>query len=207
MVSGPNLPTPRGPGRGRAALSGRVAAALLLSVLAAGCGAGFDAASVSVRPNSGTAQNGFVKVNNVWVVMDPATRNAEVIGAVANIGGTADRLTSVTAGGLPATVLPAPPTSPALGPPVRGVTVQGDSVLYAAGAAASFGRPGGPELELRAVPFAPGRIARVVMDFQRGGTVAMNALVMANTGQFAEYDPNGPNPVSTPVIRASASAP
>jgi hypothetical protein len=187
----------------------RAAAALLTGVLATGCGAGFNASSVAVRPNSGTAQNGILKVNNVWVVVDPATRNAEVIGAIANTSRSADRLTSVKAGGLPAVVRPATPLPIDLGRPVLGVTVEGDTVLLAGRAAVSFGEPGGPELELPDAPFGPGRFTRVEMDFQLGGPVSMNALVMANTGLFAQYNPNGANPAgssATPRPSATGSA-
>lgn len=194
---------------GRHSLPRRALLALLGGLLAAGCGAGFNAASVAVRPNGGSGQNGIIKVNNVWVVLDPATRNAEVIGAVANTGRAPDRLTSVKAGGETATVRPATPAPPGVALPLRGITVEGDSVLLAGGAAVSFGRPGSPELEIPSTSFATGRFTRVELDFQRGGTVSMNALVMANTGLFAEYDPNAANPVTgpTPTPSTSGAAP
>lgn len=197
---------------GRAPLSVRAAAALLGAVVTAGCGAGFNAASLVVRPNAGAAQDGSLRVNNVWVVLDPATGNAELIGAIANTGRTDDRLTSAKAGGFAATVRPAVPTPAAVALPVEGVTVEGGSVLFAGGSSASFGRPGGPQLELRDTGFSIGHFTRVELDFERAGPVAMNVLIMPNTGLFAEYDPNGISAAgssptaSTPSASGSASA-
>jgi len=186
------------------------AAALLAlgGAFAAGCGAGFNAESLGVRPNTGTAQVGSLKVNNVWVVVDPATGNAEIIGAVANTGTSADQLVSAKAGGLPATVRPAAPAvvSVSAALPNPGISVRGDTVSIASGAAVSFGRAGRPELEIPASSFSPGRITRVDLDFAHAGSTTVTAQIMPNTGLFKEYDPNGVNPGGAATVGASVSA-
>lgn len=203
-----SLPSPSPTSRPAAARRGRpswtrpglIAAALLALPLAAGCGAGFNAASQNVRPNSGSGVDGKLLINNVWVVLDPATGNAEVIGAVANTGVNSDRLTSVQASGTTATVRAPSPAAVAAAPlPLRGVAVVGDTVSVAGGASVSFGRLGRPELEIAGGSFVPGRVSQVTFDFATAGPVTMNALIMPNTGLFAEYDPNAGNPISQPT--------
>jgi hypothetical protein len=190
-VSGPLLPT-----RFR-----RIAALSLVGLLAAGCGAGFNAASLDVRPNSGAAQDGSLKINNVWVVVDPGTGNAEVLGAVANTGSAADRLVSAAANGLRATVRPASPAAGAA-PQEQAATVAGGEVTIEGGSSVSFGQPQQPQLALAAGPgFLPGNLARVSLDFAAAGPVTTTAEIVSNTSLFAQYDPNG----STVTGTASAS--
>jgi hypothetical protein len=174
--------------------------------LAAGCGAGFNAASLNVRPNSGSAQDGSLKINNVWVIVDPATGNAEIIGAVANTGRSADHLVSAAAGGQTATVRPATPAAAGAVLPNYGVTVSGDTVTVGGRSSVSFGQAARPELEIAGSSFRPGRLTQVDLDFANAGPVAISAQIMSNTGLFAEYDPNGPNVLVSASASASASA-
>lgn len=185
-----------------------VALLVLGGAFAAGCGAGFNAESLGVRPNAGTAQVGSLKVNNVWVVVDPATGNAEIIGAVADTGTSADQLVSAMAGGLPAMVRPAAPAAISVSAalPNPGITVHGDAVNIASGAAVGFGRAGGPELEIPNSSFSPGRITRVDLDFAHAGSTTVTAQIMPDTGLFKEYDPNGVNPGGAVTAGASVSA-
>ena len=177
-----------------------IGAALLALPLAAGCGAGFNNATQSVRQNSASGTAGNMAVNNVWVVLDPTTGNAEVIGAVANTGTAPDRLTSVQASGSTAMVRVPSPAAVAAAPlPLRGVAVIGDTVSVAGGSSVTFGRLGRPELEITGGSFQPGRISQVTFDFATAGPVTMNAQIMPNTGLFAEYDPNAGNPTSQPT--------
>jgi len=195
----------------RQAASGRrpalLAAAMLAVSLASGCAAGFDAQSQNVRPNSGAAKDGSLVINNVWVVVDPTTGNAEVIGSVANTGTLTDRLTSVQASGDTATVHAASPAAVAAAPfQFRGVSVANDAVVIGSQASVSFGRLAGPELEITGGAFKLGGIVPVTFDFAVAGPATMNAQIMPNTGLFAGYDPNAANPVPTPTPTPTPTA-
>jgi hypothetical protein len=184
-----------------------LAAAMLAVCLASGCAAGFDAESQSVRPNSGAGKAGSMVINNVWVVVDPITGNAEVIGSVANTGTLTDRLTSVQAGGDTATVHAASPAAVAAAPfQFRGVSAANNAVVIGSQASVSFGRLAGPELEITGGSFQPGRVVPVTFDFATAGPATMNAQIMPNTGLFAEYNPNAANPVPTPFLPPAPTA-
>jgi len=180
------------------------AAGLLLAVpLAAGCSAGFNASSQQVKPNSGAGQVGNFKVNNVWVIVDPTTGNAEVIGAVTNTGQSADALESVTATNMPATVSGKDATES-----TTGIAVSGNTVTIPAGQSVSFGQSGRPELELGNATFAPGLLSQVTFTFAQAGAVTVTAQIQPNTGLFGEYNPNPPatpKPVATAVAATATS--
>jgi len=163
--------------------------------LAAACGAGFNAAALEVKPNSGAGAVGSLKVNNVWVVVDPATGNAEVIGAVANSGSDTASLTGVQVGDALAQLRSA-----------SDVTATAASASIAAGQSVSFGQPGQPEIELTGSPLTPGNLTQVTFSFGSVGTVAVTAQIETNTGLFAEYDPNAANATPSPSASASVSA-
>jgi hypothetical protein len=196
-----SLPVPSPTGRSvpqRRGHLGWAVAALLTLPLAAACGAGYSAASENVKPNSGAGTAGDLKVENVWVVVDPATGNAEVIGAISNSGASADQLTSVQAADSPATVRP--PTSTATTTAMtQGVSVADGSVSVGPGSLVSFGQPGSPELDIPDSSLTPGTNAQVTFTFAAAGPVTVTALVQSNTGQFADYDPNTPTPTPTPT--------
>jgi hypothetical protein len=176
---------------------GWAAAALLTVPLAAGCGAGSDAASLRVEPNSGAGTVGNLAINNVWVVVDPTSGNAEVLGAITNNGG-ADQLTSVQAAGSPATFRPpaSTATTTALS---QGVTTTAGSVSVGAGSFVSFGQPGSPELEIPDSTVTPGTNVQVTFTFASAGSVSITALVQPNTGLFGEYNPNPATPTPSPI--------
>jgi hypothetical protein len=188
--------------RGRVGLA--AAAALVALPLAAGCDAGFNAASQTVTPDAAAGTIDGIKVNNVWLIVDPATGNAEVIGAVSNTGGGDVQLTGVQADGMSASVHK--PTSSASYP---GVVVTGNSVTIPNGASVSFGQPGSAVLELAGGAFKPGNLAKITFMFGTGGTLTLTAQVESNSGVFATYDPNAavqPSPSPSPSVRSSASA-
>lgn len=197
--------------RRSAAARGAVAGtALMCAVLmcTAGCGSGFNAASLDVKPDSGTARIGGIRINNVVVVADPATGNAEVIAAVANTGAGPEQLVSVTAAGLPATVRPAATVAPpAAVLPDETTTVTGNTVTIEAGSAVSFGQPGRPELEISGGSFKPGNITHVELGFANAGQATVNALTMSNTGLYEDYNPNGPNTPSGPPSPSPTASP
>lgn len=183
--------------RGRAGLATAAVLAVVLP-LAAACGAGFDAAAENVKPDSGSGAVGALRVNNVWVVVDPSTGNAEIIGSVANTGGDATAtLAGVQVEGNAAQLrAAADPTGTAA------------SVDIPVGQAVSFGQSRQPEIELPASGLTVGNLAHVTFDFGTVGTVVITAQIQSNTGLWAEYDPNSAivTPSPSPSAPASASA-
>ena len=124
--------------------AGLAVAAVLAVVtpLAAACGAGFNSASLEVVPNSGAGQVGTARINNVWVVVDPGSGAAEVIGAVANTGGDTLSWPSVQVGGNSAQIQ----TPPSAGAAGSGSAAPASGIP--AGQAVSFGEQGQPEIQL-----------------------------------------------------------
>jgi len=182
-------------GRGLAA-----AASLLLAVpLAAGCSAGFNNASQQINPNTGAGSVGSIKINNVWVVTDPNTGNAEIVAAVANTGQSTDTLERVTATNVLATV-----SGQDASEATTGISVSGDSVAIPGGQSVSFGQSAQPELELADVNFAPGLLSQVTFTFEQAGTVTVTAQIQPNsTGLFKEYNPDaGITPTAVPTTAA-----
>ncbi len=183
----------------RRSRAGLAVAAVLAAVtpLAAGCGAGFNTASLEVKPNAGAGTVGAVKVNNVWVIVDPATGNAEVIGGVANTGSAELGWPTVQVDGSSAQIMP---------------TSNGGSAAAAsgigAGQAVNFGEPGAPQIELPNSKLTPGGLTHVTFGFGSVGTVKITAQIQSNTGLFADYDPDAAvaSPSSSPSASASAGA-
>lgn len=188
--------------RGRAGLA---TAAVLLTVapLAAACGAGFDAASTQVKPDSGSGSTGALKVNNVWVVVDPNTNNAEVIGAVSNTGDTDVSWPNVQVAGSSAQIVAGA---------ADGSTAAAQSTADSIGAGQTtyFGRPGQPQIEFSAAGLTLGDLTSVTFSFGGAGTVTIPAQIQPNTGIFADYNPNpasaSPSASASAVASASASA-
>ncbi|MBS2962322.1 hypothetical protein KGA66_04640 [Actinocrinis puniceicyclus] len=186
--------------RGRAGLA---TAAVLLTVapLASACGAGFNAASTQVKPNSGNGATGALKVNNVWVVLDPNSGNAEVIGSVSNGGTTDVNWPDVQVNGASAQIVPggaggsaaaSAPASPATG--------------IAAGDAVNFGQPGQPQIQLPGGGLTLGDLTQVTFSFGAAGSVTVPAQIEPNSGNFAAYDPNPASPSASASASTSARA-
>lgn len=189
----------RRPNPSRRSRAGLAAAAVLAAAvpLLAGCGAGFNATTQNFQLGSGNGQVGDLKVSNVWVILDQAGGDAEVIGAVANIGNGPVRLTSVQAGDTTATVTG---TGPFTSHACPGVLTTPSAAVIPADNSVSFGQRGCPRLALPAEPFPPGRAVPVTMTFAGVGKLTMSALIMPNTGLFAEYNLNGAaSPTATPT--------
>ena len=203
----PSLTSSSTPRRRIAApLRGRRLAAtsvLLLTVpLAAGCGAGFNAASQQVKANSGAGSAGALKVNDVWVVVDPTTGNAEVVGAVANTGSSTDTLVSVSATNIPATVSGTDAASS-----TTGISVGSDSVSIPGGQSVSFGETGQPALGLADANFQAGLLSQVTFTFAQAGAVTVTAQIQPDSGIFAGYDPNAAVPAKPTVAPTPSSSP
>lgn len=203
----PSQPGSSSPQRRTAApLRGRrlaAAAGVLLAVpLAAGCAAGFDSTTQQIKPDAGAGQVGDIRVNNVWVVVDQATGNAEVIAAVANGGSGSDTLTGVTATNMPAKVAGTEADAAS-----TGISVDSGSVSIPGGQSVSFGQTGSPELELADAGFQTGLLSQVTFTFAQAGSVTVTAQIQPNTGLFADDDPNSgiPKPTPTPVMTTAIS--
>ena len=189
--------------RGRAVLAG---AALLvaLPVLAA-CSAGTNPEVYQIQPDNGQAKVGQLWMSNVWVVMDPATGNAEVVGQVANTNPTTTssaQLTGVTVNGSATTIVP-PTDTTQLAP---GVQVAAGSVTIPGMGSVQFGQDGQPELELPNADLTLGSNAQVVYTFSNGQTATITAIVQPNAGLWARYNPNGVNAAPTATATATATA-
>ena len=188
--------------RGRAGLA--VAAVLaVVTPLAAGCGAGFDSAALIVKPNSGAGTVGAVKINNVWVIVDPATGAAEVIGAVTNTGSTDLSWPSVQVDNITAQIQP-----PSSATPVAGSAASTSGIP--AGQSVSFGEPGQPGVMLSDSSLAPGNLTQVTFSFGSVGNLTITAQIQRNTGLFAAYNPDAvsgvPGAGTSPSASASAGA-
>lgn len=187
--------------RGRAGLA-TAAVLLTMTPLAAACGAGFDAAATQVKPDAGAGSAGALKVNNVWVIVDPNTNNAEVIGAVSNTGSTDVNWPVVQVGDTPAQIV----TGGAAGSAAAGASGAAANTAHTIGAgqATYFGQPGQPEIEFSAAGLTLGDLIHVTFSFGDAGTVTVPAQIQPNTGQFADYNPNPAS--ASPSASASASS-
>lgn len=178
--------------RGRAGLA---AAALVAVVapLATACGAGFDSAALAVKPDSGAGAVGDAKINNVWVIVDPTSGNAEVIGAITNTGSSDVGFPAVQVAGSSAQIEPAASSGSAPAAGQASVTVG----TIPAGQSVSFGQPGQPQIELTGSSLTAGNLTHVTFDFGSTGNVTVTAQVQSNTGLFADYNPDAPVPASS----------
>ncbi len=200
MSSLHTLSTTRRSNPSRRVRAGVATAAVLLAVapFAAACGAGFNAATDTIKPNAGAATVGSLRINNVWVVVDPSSGNAEVIGAIANTGSDQASLPQVSVDGTSATIAPPPPAD--------GAPDAGPLAAIAAGRSISFGEKGRPEIVLTGSSLSPGNLATVKFDFGSAGTATITAQVESNTGLFADYDPNSSSLLPSATASPSASA-
>ena len=188
--------------RGRAGLAG-VAVLVALPVLAA-CSAGTNPEVYNIKPDNGLGQVGYMYISNVWVVVDPSTGNAEVVGQVANTDPTLTNsadLTSVTVAGAAATIVPPSDTTQL----ATGVQVTSSAVTIPGLKSVQFGQKGQPELELTGADVSVGANAQVVYTFSNGQSASVTAIVEPNTGLWAAYNPNGAN-AATSTASASAGA-
>ena len=172
--------------RGRAGLA--VAAVVaVVTPLAAACGSGFNSAALDVKPNAGAGAVGSVKINNVWVVVDPASGNAEVIGAVANTGSTDLDWPSVQVNG----------NSTQFQMASGAETAVASNTGIPAGQSVSFGLTGQPQIELTGGSLKAGNLTQVVFSFGSIGNVTITAQIEPNTGLFADYNPDAVVPAAS----------
>lgn len=194
----------RSPLRSRRSRAGLAGCAVLLAAmpLLTACAAGSDPEVYQIVPDNGQGRAGDMWISNVWVVFDQTTGNAEVIGQVANTDqNTTEQLTGVTVGGATATLV-APADSSQLAP---GVSITGDSVSIPALKSVQFGQPGQPELEVTGADVTLGANTVVTYTFGNGQSANVTAIVEPNSGQYAQYNPNGPNTASPSAAITSTS--
>ncbi|HEY3869563.1 MAG TPA: hypothetical protein VGM10_14475 [Actinocrinis sp.] len=188
---------------------GRALAAIALAAvvpLAAGCGAGFTSETQAIKPDSGNGSVGPFKINNVWVVQDAKTGNAEIIGAVANTGSTAGTMTGVEVSGHTAAIA-SPMSTPQMPFPKSEssqLVVGAKHVGIGPAFSVNFGQPGFPELEIPGAHLQLGSLTTVAFTFAGAGSAHIVAQVVTDTGLWASYNPNGPN-IAKPSVSASAS--
>jgi hypothetical protein len=177
--------------RGRAGLAVLLAALPLL----AACSAGSNPEVYNIIPDNGEGKSGYMYISNVWVVYDQNSGNAEIIGQVANTDPNktdVNQLTGVSISGAAATIVP--PTDTANLAP--GVSVSAGSVNIPGLKSVQFGQPGQPELELAGADLTIGSNTNVTYTFSNGAPVTVTAIVEPNSGQWANYNPNGQNSAS-----------
>lgn len=200
MSSLHSLSTTRRSTRSRRSRAGLAVAAVVATVtpFAAACGSGFNSAALQVVPNAGAATVGSLKLNNVWVVVDPASGNAEVIGSLANTGNDDLAWPTVQVGGTSAQIQQPSGAGAGANP---GASTSG----VPAGQSVSFGLAGQPQIEVTGASLTPGNLTQVVFSFGSAGNVTISAQIQSNTGLFADYNPDSVNGASGGAS-ASASA-
>ena len=137
----------------------RLAPALLVLALTAGCGAGFDSATDLVtEPGQGSSGDaGDIAVRNLLLFQDEADPPATTLSvALINQGTTDDRLTQVTVVGTPA-------VQPDLDLSAQSIVVVGNG--------------NETEITVPGVPAGLGFNATVTLQFEQGGAVTLDALV------------------------------
>lgn len=194
----------RGPLRSRRSRAGLAGCAVLLAgmPLLAACSAGSNPEVYQIVPDNGEGRAGDMWISNVWVVYDQTSGNAEVIGQVANTNpNTTEQLTGVTVAGATATLVAPSDTSQL----ATGVAINGDAVTIPALKSVQFGQPGQPELEVSGADVTLGANAQVTYTFANGQTANVVAIVEPDSGQYAQFNPNGPNTASPSAAVTSTS--
>jgi len=172
------------------------AAAALITALG-GCEAGINAPTLQFHPptDSATENAGTIAIRNLFVLGAPLGRNlvagssASVFLALINTG-TPDRLVSISARG----------TATSVTLPAGGIPVEAGHPVYNAG---PF-----PQVVLQDLirPVASGSTVRLVLTFERAGSVTIDVPVMPRTGQYATFAPP-PATVVTPAATAPTGHP
>jgi hypothetical protein len=177
---------------------GAVAAVIIaIAPILAACSAGDSAATLQVKPDNAAASistNGAaLKLNGITVVTDAkGNAPASVVVNIANGNAptvsapdASDTLSSVTVDGVPA-VLSGNVTVPGLG-----------SVL--------LGGPGQPSATVPTLTKSVGQNATIVFTFAKAGSVQVQALITAGSGEYASFAPSpSPTPTPAPVLTATS---
>ena len=168
---------------------GAVAAVILATApILAACSAGSSAATLQVKPDSAATSivkgDSALKLNGIVVVTDAVgDAPANVTVNIANNGSADDTLTGVSVDGSTQATLSGTATIPA-----------GGSLLLS-----------GPDQVAATVPTLnekPGQNATITFTFANAGSVTVQALVNAGTGEYTSYAPTA----ATPTVTASTPA-
>ena len=164
---------------------GAVAALILATApILAACSAGSGAATLQVKPNvAATSIGKTLKLNGISLIAaTDGTSAANITTNIANGNTAPETLESVSVDGTPA-VLSGPAVIPA-----------GGSLLLSG--------PGEVTARAASISERPGQNATVTFTFANAGSVTVQALVNAGTGQYAPYAPS-----TAPTVPATPAAP
>ncbi|TDU04849.1 hypothetical protein EDD99_3328 [Streptomyces sp. 846.5] len=169
---------------------GAVAAVILATApILAACSAGSSAATLNVKPDTAATSivkgDSALKLNGIVVVTD-ATGNApaNVVVNIANNGSADDTLTGVSVDGSSQATLSGAATVPT-----------GGSLLLSG--------PGQVAATVPTLNEKPGQNATITFTFANAGSVTVQALVNAGTGDYTSY---APTVAPSPTVAVSAPA-
>ncbi|MDJ0346670.1 DUF461 domain-containing protein [Streptomyces sp. H10-C2] len=174
---------------------GALAAALALSIAPlAACGAGNDAQTHQVRPDSAATAVGDIQVQNVVILTQKAGSGPATVSARIFNNGAADQtLQSLKIGDTALTAN----LSGAAG---------GQNVTVPAHGSVLLGGTGNPAATIPSSneAFRDGDFQRIVLTFSETGEVALAASVLPATGYYEKYGPSGtPSPTAKPTGTAT----
>jgi hypothetical protein len=140
-------------------------------LLASGCAAGQNAATLQVKPDYAAGQANLMMAQDIVVVVDPTTGAAQLTGTVYNGGTDSDQLTSVTIGGHQV-------------PLALPVAVDGKSSV-------NLAKTGGPQFVIaKQSGLTPGIDSSVDLSFASAGSIQLTAQVEANSGIYGAFQPS-----------------
>jgi hypothetical protein len=170
------------------------ASALVLPLVTlSACGAGNDAQTMEIKPDSAATSVGDIKLQAITVVTEPtvgAQGPAVVTGTVFNNGRTSQTLDSIKLPGTSATV----EITPAKGGGQLTIPALSSVALGGKGHASAVIQDGSAATD--------GNAQQVVFTFSKTGDVGLRALVVPATQYFTKV---GPSAAPTPSTRPSAS--
>ncbi|MGN6090665.1 MAG: hypothetical protein ACTHNT_15390 [Actinomycetales bacterium] len=192
------VPTPVPSRLRRAFRASSLAAAITVpAVLLAGCGAGQDATIFDVKaPYDGTrATVGDLVINNTVAVMGDAGTQANLLAAIYNEGGPADKLTGITTD-------------------AGQVMLSGDLTVPASGGQLELGMPlrqvsdaNRASATIEQAQFKAGQTIKLTLHFERAGDVSYYTIVYPATEYYSSAGPSGsPSPSDTSSVTPSPSS-
>jgi copper(I)-binding protein len=183
--------------------SGALAAVIALSIAPlAACGAGTDAQTQRVEPNTAMTASGGINIQNAVIVTDPAKAGpAAVTARIFNNGQSAQQLTAISVSGLSR--------------PAQLTDANGKSgpLTIPAGGTIALGGPGNPSAVVQNSQnvIKNGNVQNVVFTFSSAGQISIAPTVVPALHYFQGYGPTSPTVPAPPSggkpARATPSAP
>ncbi|MFD9720641.1 DUF461 domain-containing protein [Streptomyces sp. NPDC059076] len=191
--------TPSG-GRTRSLRRGALAvtAAVLSTAALTACGAGNNAQSLGVKPDTAAVTVDTISVQNANVIVQPKADSegpAAVSATVFNNGRKAQTIDSITLPGAGRVQL-----KPAKGSGPITVPAEGSVIIGGKGNASAFIENG------RDLTKNIGGVQETVFRFSDTGDVKLKAFVMASTGDFKDFGPTAPPKPAPPKPKPSEPA-